>query len=86
MSGTDDRDANDAFFEALSEACEVASDSRGLMGVACPQVNCEQTAIAPVPDTGVDVTVSREAASFGNYEKVRCPESHEVFVHYHVAP
>ena len=76
-----DQEADDAFRQALSEARQAVLDAQDLVEVTCPHPNCERTATAPAPDAGREITVTRSAALFGDYEKVRCPEEHKVFVH-----
>ena len=63
------------------EIRERIAEDRNVVVVTCPHPNCEQVANTTAPDAGTELTVTRSAALFGDYERVRCPEGHKVFVH-----
>lgn len=77
-----DEAADDAFRQALAEARQAVLEAQDLVEVTCPHPDCERTANTAAPDAGSELTVTRSAALFGDYEKVHCPAGHEVFVHY----
>jgi hypothetical protein len=81
-----DRDADADFQQVLSEVHQADLEAQDLEEVTCPHPGCERTATAPAPDAGREITVTRSAALFGDYERVRCPEGHKVFVHYCETP
>lgn len=76
------READDAFRQVLTEARQAVSETQNLVEVTCPHPDCERTATAPAPSTEREITVTRSATLFGDYERVRCPEGHKIFVHY----
>jgi hypothetical protein len=82
MAGIYNREADDAFRQALSEVRQAVVEAQDLMEVTCPHPGCEQTATALAPDAGAEITMTRRTALFGDYEKVCCPERHKGFVHY----
>lgn len=68
--------------QTLREVRRVALEDRNLVDVVCPHPGCEETVSATAPDSDMEITVTRSAALFGDYEKVRCPDGHKVFVHH----
>lgn len=60
----------------------VGTDSRGQTTVGCPASDCEQTVTTSIPTAGSEIRVSRRPAYLGDYEEVRCPNGHRLFVHY----
>ena len=74
------RYAHDADID-FRETRGVIPEDRSVVAVTCPHPNCERVANTTAPDAGTELTVTRSAALFGDYERVRCPEGHKVFVH-----
>jgi hypothetical protein len=66
----------------FGEAREATPAERSVVTVACPHPNCGRVATAAAPDAETELTVTRSAALFGDYEEVPCPAGHKVFVHH----
>ncbi|WP_049995831.1 hypothetical protein [Halococcus sediminicola] len=77
-----DQEADDAFQQAHREVRQAVLETQDMVEAMCPHPDCGLTTTAPAPDVGTKITVTRSAALFGDYEKMRCPEGHKIFVHY----
>lgn len=75
-------DAADVRQALLHGTRTVVLEDQNSVGVTCPHPGCEETASAPAPDAETEMTVTRRTALIGDYENVRCPAGHSVFVHY----
>jgi hypothetical protein len=58
------------------------TDARQRVDVACPHPDCGRPTAVEAPEAGTEVRVSRRSSPFDEYETVRCPAGHDVYVYY----